>query len=54
MIFFHLSYGRDIKDFSETFAIQINDTHPAMGIAELMRLLVDEHKPEWDEARGIG
>jgi len=50
MIFFHLSYGRDIKDLSETFAIQINDTHPAIGIAELMRLLVDEHKLEWDAA----
>ncbi|WP_306536834.1 glycogen/starch/alpha-glucan phosphorylase [Geobacter sp.] len=53
MIFFHLSYGRDIKDLSETFAIQINDTHPAIGIAELMRLLVDEHTLEWDEAWGI-
>jgi len=53
MIFFHLSYGRDIKALSETFAIQINDTHPAMGIAELMRLLVDEHGMEWDEAWGI-
>lgn len=50
MIFFHLSYGRDIKELSDTFAIQINDTHPAMGIAELMRLLVDEHKLGWDEA----
>jgi starch phosphorylase len=53
MIFFHLSYGREIKDLSETFAIQINDTHPSIGIAELMRLLVDEHKLEWDEAWGI-
>jgi len=53
MIFFHLSYGRAIKDLSETFAIQINDTHPAIGIAELMRLLVDEYKLEWDEAWGI-
>lgn len=53
MIFFHLSYGRDIRDLAETFAIQINDTHPAMGIAELMRLLVDEHTLEWDEAWGI-
>ncbi len=50
MIFFHLSYGRDIQDLSETFAIQINDTHPAMGIAELMRLLVDEHRLAWDQA----
>ena len=50
MIWFHLSLGRDIKSFSESFAIQINDTHPSMGIAELMRLLVDEHHLEWDDA----
>jgi starch phosphorylase len=53
MIWFHLSWGRDIRSFPETFAIQINDTHPSIGIAELMRLLVDEHKLEWDEAWGI-
>jgi starch phosphorylase len=53
MIFFHLAWGRDIESFSDTFAIQINDTHPAVGIAELMRLLMDEHKLEWDEAWGI-
>jgi starch phosphorylase len=50
MIWFHLTWGRDIGSFHETFAIQINDTHPSIGIAELMRLLVDEHKLEWDEA----
>ena len=50
MIWFHLTWGRDIGSFHETFAIQINDTHPSVGIAELMRLLVDEHKLEWDEA----
>jgi starch phosphorylase len=50
MISFHLAWGRDIRTFPETFAIQINDTHPAIGIAELMRLLVDEHRLEWDEA----
>ena len=50
MIRFHLILGRDIGTFPETFAIQINDTHPAVGIAELMRLLVDEHKLGWDEA----
>ena len=50
MIWFHLVWGRDIRSFPETFAIQINDTHPAVGIAELMRLLVDEHRMEWDEA----
>ena len=50
MITFHLSWGRDIRSFPETFAIQINDTHPALAVPELMRLLVDEHRLEWDEA----
>lgn len=50
MIKFHLLLGRSIGTFSESFAIQINDTHPSVGIAELMRLLVDEHHVEWDEA----
>lgn len=50
MIWVHLSLGRGIGSFYETFAIQINDTHPSMGIAELMRLLVDEHKLEWNES----
>lgn len=50
MIRFHLLVGRSIESFSGSFAIQINDTHPSIGIAELMRLLVDEHHVEWDEA----
>ena len=53
MVQLHLSLGRDIESFPETFVIQINDTHPSVGIAELMRLLVDEHELEWDEAWGI-
>src|SRR6202021_585590 len=34
-------------------AVQLNDTHPAIGIAELMRILVDLNKVKWDEAWSI-
>lgn len=39
-----------LEQFSEKFAVQLNDTHPAIGVAELMRLLIDEHGMEWDKA----
>ena len=42
----HESFG----DFADKVAIQLNDTHPAIAIAELMRLFLDEHGIEWDEA----
>ncbi|WP_035985230.1 glycogen/starch/alpha-glucan phosphorylase [Leptolyngbya sp. KIOST-1] len=50
MIRIHLASGRQLDSFHEKFAAQLNDTHPAVGVAELMRLLVDEHGIDWDKA----
>jgi starch phosphorylase len=50
MIRIHLSSGRRLDTFHEKFAVQLNDTHPAVGVAELMRLLIDEHYMQWDNA----
>ncbi len=46
----HLLQGRSIDKLNEKFNIQLNDTHPSIAVAELMRLLVDEHQMEWDIA----
>ena len=44
------SLGLDYSHLSEQVAIQLNDTHPALAVAELMRLLVDEKGLPWDTA----
>ena len=53
MIRLHLRGGGSLETFHEKFAIQLNDTHPAIAVAELMRLLVDKHLLDWDQAWGI-
>ncbi len=45
--------GIPLDRFHEKFAVQLNDTHPAVAIAELMRLLVDEQDLEWEQAWDI-
>ncbi len=46
----HLSRNKSLDNLADKAAIQLNDTHPAIGIAELMRLLLDEHAFEWERA----
>jgi starch phosphorylase len=46
----HVAERRQLKELAEATAIQLNDTHPALTIVELMRLLVDVHGLEWSIA----
>lgn len=46
----YLRNHKDLSDFSSRFAAQLNDTHPAIAIAELMRLLLDDYGLPWDKA----
>jgi starch phosphorylase len=45
--------GRPVTEFASRFAVQLNDTHPSIGVAELMRLLIDERGIDWDTAWSI-
>lgn len=46
----HLREYGSLKDFSEKVSIHINDTHPALAIPELMRILMDVYSYSWDDA----
>lgn len=43
-------HGSEFTHFAEKNCFQLNDTHPSVAVAELMRLLIDEHDMEWDDA----
>ena len=50
MIRLHLHMYKNLDNFPELWTVQLNDTHPAISVAELMRLLVDEKKLSWEKA----
>lgn len=49
----HLENGFSLESFPDYHAIQLNDTHPAVAVPELMRLLTEVHGMDWDEAFDI-
>ena len=46
----HVKQHGEIRTLADHAAVQLNDTHPAIAVAELMRILVDIHRLDWDEA----
>ena len=46
----HLNTYGTLDNFAEKIAIQLNDTHPVLAIPELMRILMDDYRYEWDDA----
>jgi starch phosphorylase len=50
LIYRHVHQYGDVRTLAEHVAVQLNDTHPAIAVAELMRILIDAHSLGWDEA----
>jgi len=53
MIRIHRGLNRPLETFHEKWAVQLNDTHPAIAVPELMHLLVDDHGMDWDTAWNV-
>lgn len=53
MLRVHGALGGTPANFHEQWAVQLNDTHPSIAVAELMRLLVDQHGLGWEEAWNV-
>ena len=49
----HQSAGNNWNNFSDKVAVQLNDTHPAVAVPELMRILLDEENMSWDNAWAV-
>jgi starch phosphorylase len=46
----YVRHRKNFDDLPDKVAIQLNDTHPSISVAEMMRLLVDNHRLDWDKA----
>ncbi|MGE0384371.1 MAG: glycogen/starch/alpha-glucan phosphorylase [Gammaproteobacteria bacterium] len=53
MIRIYQQGSKDLSGLAEKYVVQLNDTHPAVAVAEMMRLLLDEHRLGWDAAWSI-
>jgi len=51
--FYNYHHGSDVSGFADKNCLQLNDTHPAIAVAELMRLLIDEYGLDWDKAWAV-